>query len=43
METMGTSLPMLVRAANVCRGVLSINFWLGIVSRMKIATPSCAR
>ena len=42
METRVTSLPMLILAATCCRGVLSVNFWLKILSWMKIATTPCA-
>ena len=42
METMVTSLPLLILAAIASRGVLSTNFWGGIVLCMEIATPPCA-
>ena len=43
MKTMVTSLPMLTLADTACRVVLSSNFWYGIVSWSKTATPRCAR
>ena len=43
METMVTSIPMLILAAIDCRGVLIVISFKGILSWMKIATHPCDR
>ena len=43
METMVTSIPMLILAAIACKGVLNVISLKGVLSWMKIATSPCAR
>ena len=41
MQTMVTSIPMLILAANACSGVFNVISLKGILSWMKIATLTC--
>ena len=43
METMVTSIPMVILAAFACKGVSLVISLEGILSWMEIATPSYAR
>ena len=43
METMVTSIPMLILVAIACRGVLIVIYLKGILLWMKLATPPCGR